>query len=177
MAICTLAGTGGCVSTSETIYPASWPVIETVQHTDCDHLAGRFKSVPDLVTPTDRGHARLTYWLAGSNWEIRTQAFAAVELEVHDGQLAVRTYSPGIDGGADVPIENWHCENGRLVGTPPMSIQSEGHGALHVAGQVVLERAVDRALVVHVHSRESGLSMIVPFRESKEYWFVYREAD
>jgi hypothetical protein len=124
------------------------------------------------MAPAERS-TTLVYWLAGSNWEMRTRLFTAVELKVSNGRLTAWAYSPRFDGGEDVPMENWKCEDGRLLGMPPLPTSSEGHAILHVSGSIVLERAVDRALVVHVRSRESGVSMIVPFRETNESWFVY----
>jgi len=163
----------GCVSSSAVPYPPSWPKVDTIRREDCTHFDGQFDVNPKLVAPANQSAARLIYWFAGSNWEIRTRSLDEVEVKVHDGRLVVRAYSRGYEGRVDVPTENWRCVNGQLVSTPPMPTSGEGHAVGHVSGQVALDRAENHALVVHVRSTESGLSMIVPFRESNESWFQY----
>jgi hypothetical protein len=171
--ICTSIALNGCVSSSSTPYPPSWPGIDVARDTTCDHLGGRFGALPVNADPERQRGARLVYWLAGSNWEIRTRSFSEVELEVHDARLIARVRVPGRDDSELVPTDNWRCKNGELIGEPPLPPSSEDHSVMHVTGTIVLNRATNGALVVHVQSKASGLSMIVPFRESRESWLQY----
>jgi hypothetical protein len=164
---------GGCVSSSSTTYPTDWPQVVTARHPACAHLRGQFSNEAVLAAPAEKKYARLMFWLAGRDWEIRSRVFTAVELQVHDGRLAVRMLSPEHADSVDVPIENWRCESGQLVGHPPAQISGEHHAVMNVSGRVVLDRGANNSLVVHVESKETGVSMIVPFRESSESWFQY----
>jgi hypothetical protein len=168
-----LLALSGCFTSRPATYPRDWPKLMAEPKSNCGDLSGRYRANANVASPDTAIGTSLVYWLAGSGWQVRTRSYPIVELIFTDSKPAVLVAYSNSSQTQAVPLEHWQCEAGSLVGIPQLPVSSEGNAVLHVAGKVVMRRAADDSLIVHVISKESGMSGIIPFRRTNEMWLGY----
>lgn len=168
----------GCVYSSETLYPTTWPSL-SVGAKDCSALAGVFDESPvaradekagmtvqigNLSSLLDRSTIRFNPFLHVQRVELRLEG---------ETFQAVAHGLPGEEPLVLQVTDRWHCVDGRLYAEFSDSEVSE-HDAVRKNRESVLMFATDNGeLVVEVRGHSTGLS-ILPYSVGGSYWNRYR---